>query len=185
LDIRSCYGRGSRRFVLAIWEAQLVAKCPRCFAVIPGFSRSCVKCGLFLGNRYQWVCPKCGNAVRRQDSYCSRCGYSGEQNEPESVPEQEVSEVANETDGGGDKELDWRLVPTQVEPKGVLTWRDAVKIGCGIAMAPYIFAVISFIIYVVVAVLLVVLEAFYQDGLGFLLGQVQQFLELIEQATED
>ena len=52
-------------------------------------------------------------------------------------------------------------------------------------MAPYIFAVISFIIYVVVAVLLVVLEAFYQDGLGFLLGQVQQFLELIEQATED
>ena len=52
-------------------------------------------------------------------------------------------------------------------------------------MAPYIFAVISLVIYVVLAVLLVVLEAFYQDGLGFLLAQFRQFLELIEQATEE
>lgn len=162
-----------------------MAKCPRCFAVIPGFSRSCVKCGLFLGNRYQWVCPKCGNAVRRQDTNCSRCGYGGDQNESESAPEQEESEVVNKVDRGGDNELDWILVPLQDEPKGVLTWRDAVKIGCGIAMAPYIFAVITFIIYVALAVLLVVLEAFYQDGLGFLLDQFQQFLELIEQSTEE
>ncbi|MDE0141795.1 MAG: hypothetical protein OXI80_12515 [Caldilineaceae bacterium] len=89
------------------------------------------------------------------------------------------------TEGGDDKELDWKLVPTQDKPKGILTWRDSVKIGCGIAMAPYIFAVISLVIYVVLAVLLVVLEAFYQDGLGFLLAQFRQFLELIEQATEE
>ena len=76
--------------------------------------------------------------------------------------------------------MDRRFVPTEDKQKGVLTWRDSVKIGCGVAMAPYIFAIITFIIYVVLAILLVMFEAFYEDGRGFLIDYFQTFLDWFE-----
>ncbi len=77
--------------------------------------------------------------------------------------------------------MGWEPVPVwqkqEQKQKGVLTWRDSVKIGCGVAMAPYIFAIITLFIYAGVSIALLVFDVFSQDGIGFL---VEQFGILID-----
>ena len=47
--------------------------------------------------------------------------------------------------------------------KGRLTWRDSLKIGFGIAIAPYIFAVITTILWLVYTVTVLTLSDFSPD----------------------
>ena len=174
-----------------------MTKCPKCFAVIQGFSRSCVKCGHFLGNPYQWLCPKCGNAVRNEDISCSKCGYVNPElarfvppsarvspstpADPGCEPEGEtveLQEAISDEEGISNRgELDWRHSPRGKKVGGVMTWGDSLKIGFGIAMAPFIFAVTIILIVVVAAVLSQVFEIVNQENLGFLMEQLETILE--------
>ena len=47
--------------------------------------------------------------------------------------------------------------------KGRLTWKDSLKIGFGIAIAPYIFAVITTILWLVYTVTVLTLSDFSPD----------------------